>query len=91
MDKDLNDSLGFSLLPYFSPTSSTAGPLDLLVECQAAPATPLRDVTQPYLSFVFNNKPSLFPPGDAVTQALIEASKDDISSHNMAGPGGATR
>ena len=91
MDKDLNDSLGFSSLPYFSPTSSTAGPLDLLVECQAAPATPLRDVTQPYLSFVFNNKPSLFPPGDAVTQALIEASKDDISSHNMAGPGGATR
>ena len=80
-------------IPYYtSPTSLSVDAL--MIENQAAPATPVRYVTStsPYLSFGSAATPLRFPPiSDLVTQALIEASKDDISSHNILGPGGATQ
>lgn len=74
-------------LRFFGGSGANAATVsDLLIECQAAPATPFR--VGPYLSF----GGSVFPPsGDTLSAALIEASKDDISNHNVLGPGGSTQ
>ena len=82
-------SFNLSTVRYVGGTGSNGATVsDVLVENQAASANPYR--TLPYLSF--GASPVLFPPvGDAMTLAIIEAGKDDISNHNVAGPGGSTQ
>jgi|GEM_PF-889417 len=67
---------------------------NLRIECQAARANPNR-TNDTYLSFsgLYDKIITLdaAPPSDPVSVAIQEAGNDDIHSHNLNGPGGATQ
>ena len=64
--------------------------VSLRIEDQAAPATFVRSDAI-YYTFTDGTTNYVFPPSDALSLGIAEAGNDDITSHNLQGPGGATR